>query len=303
MRSPLELRLLNERILAKRRADFPLDTAALVHFQGPELAEMIDSQAVHAVFVLFWSEASQLDKYALHIWANSAREWREAEAEGKHSPGPIVLGAVECQAEAEVCRAFGLSSHASSDGQLHQLMAFRDGHRIGQQLAIGEQQFMLEWSVGGSRLNIYLQICRMRLLLSGPLQRLSNAEQIAAAGKGFLPGFSGQLPALTLGLFRDEQQEEFRQFRRVSALLAGRYHLAFALVSEGNDGARLRTLRQPMANRAEEGQMAMESVDYIGTFDTPSLLHHITHWSVPDIVGFWGNLYKTSKRADFLVFT
>ena len=33
----------------------------------------------------------------------------------------------------------------------------------------------------------------------------------------------------TLGIFRDEQQAEFKSYRRVAVLLAGRYQLAYKL--------------------------------------------------------------------------
>lgn len=64
MRSPTEMRLLNERILRNRRPDFTFDhsRSLLRHFRGPELAEAIESPEGQqtALFVLFWSDASWL---------------------------------------------------------------------------------------------------------------------------------------------------------------------------------------------------------------------------------------------------
>jgi hypothetical protein len=89
---------------------------------------------------------------------------------------------------------------------------------------------------------------------------------------------------VTLGRFRDEQQEEFRRFRRAAALLAGRYHFAFLLDPTEGETAKLSTFRREMEGGGAGDGPSMEEHIYLGNFDTRSLLHHITHKSVPDIV-------------------
>jgi hypothetical protein len=151
-RSPFELRLLDERILANRRAAFDLDGAAgVLAFQGAELAEMIESPSVRAVFVLFWLKSSALSQHSFQIWAKTAQRWKmeEEKEEGEEEEigqKVIVFGAVECREEVDLCRAFGIFPAASDGGHVHQLMAFKDGHKMGQQMALGDEHFLLDWS-------------------------------------------------------------------------------------------------------------------------------------------------------------
>lgn len=115
-----------------------MDGAGLLQLQGPELAELIEAENVRAVFVLFWSRQSELSQHAFQIWAKTAQKWKSEMKEED-----IVFGAVDCQHEGEVCRAFGIFH--SQENHLHHWMAFRDGHRMGQQLEIGQPQFFTEW--------------------------------------------------------------------------------------------------------------------------------------------------------------
>ena len=271
IRSPFELRLLNERILGRRRSltvsSSDAEVAVLLHFQGPELAEMIEESTPEtALFVLFWAENHAVGRHGLHLWAAAARLWRQTEqtananVDAGQPKAPVLFGAVECGQEAELCRAFG--AHPLASG--HLLTGFRGGHRLGQQLALGDPQFLLDW---------------VRLLLEGPLIQLQSHDHVAKAREGILPNFEGPRPALTLGRFRDEQQEEFRHFRRAATLLAGRYNFAY-LLDPSLDLPRLSTFRRPMA----AGELQLEEVVYRGQFDTQSLLQHITHASVPEIL-------------------
>lgn len=141
--------------------------------------------------------------------------------------------------------------------------------------------------------NPFFGLFRMQILLAGPLIQL-ELGQIDKAKEGILPGFEG-VEALSLGQFRDEQQEEFRRFRRAAALLAGRYYFAYWL-EPTKDEARLSTFRRA---KGQGGNGMEERIYGGGNFDIRSLLNHITHSSMPEIVGnaFFGWV-KTTFQVD-----
>jgi hypothetical protein len=137
-------------------------------------------------------------------------------------------------------------------------------------------------------------------LLSGPLIRLQTPTDIANAKAGILPGFEHKkMAAISIGQFRDEQQEEFRRFRRVAAMLAGRYHFAYWLEPD-KDEAKLSTFRRK-ATAMEEGNEEMEEQIYReGNFGIQSLLSHITLSSMPEIVSF--NIFGVKQIKKTILF-
>ncbi|KAL3086442.1 hypothetical protein niasHT_033092 [Heterodera trifolii] len=269
-RSPTELRLLNDRLLARRRVDFAnpsRNPRGLIAFSGSELVEMVDEKNVRAVFVLFWHEAIPLSVHSLELWSRASELWRQTQRNDEgtaDAAAAVVLGSVACHEEDELCRAFAVAHPAIRQQQ--QLFAFRNGQRLAQQIGIGDEHFLVEW---------------IRMILSDPLVRLANADEVHAARHGLLPGSESPRAAVTVGTFRSEQQEEFRKFARVAILLHGRYSLAYWL-EEKSDAVKLSTFR-----RVKSGTNSSDLVEmpFTGSdFDVRPLLHHITHASLPDIL-------------------
>uniref|UniRef100_A0A183BHM0 Membrane-associated protein n=1 Tax=Globodera pallida TaxID=36090 RepID=A0A183BHM0_GLOPA len=285
VRSPTELRLLNDRVLARRRVDFDAvsNPRGLIAFRGAELTEMVDAENVRAVFVLFWHEAISLSVHALELWSRASELWRQTES---NAAAAVVLGSVACHEEDELCRAFAVTHTATQHQQ--QLFAFRNGQRMAQQLGIGDERFLVEW---------------VRMVLSGPLVRLANMDEVRAVRLGLLPGMDLSRPAITIGTFRSEQQEEFRKFTRVATLLHGRYSLAYWL-DDKLDGVRLSTFRQVHSGTTLSD---MAEIPFLGsTFDLRPLLHYITYASLPDILdvglGFTTDVPLPTRAPHSLLF-
>lgn len=62
----------------------------------------------------------------------------------------------------------------------------------------------------------------IRLILLGSLIYIENNEELIKIQKELI-----EFGPYTLGIFRDEQQTEYKNYRRVAALLAGRYQLTY----------------------------------------------------------------------------
>nr|CAD2157338.1 unnamed protein product [Meloidogyne enterolobii] len=205
--------MLNLKILAERQPIFDDSAESLAvqgssflkHFHGSELVEAIETQTdvenSPAVFVLFWGTEGSLGEHALHLWKRSAYKWKNMINDKLNIKREAVFGVVKCDEEGiELCRAFGVLPK-----QKPQFLAFMDGQRVGQEMGIGEEEFFIDW------------IC---LILMGSLIHIKDIET-----KNNLK----ESGPFTLGIFRDEQQAEFKSYRRVAVLLAGRYQLAYKL--------------------------------------------------------------------------
>nr|CAD2172918.1 unnamed protein product [Meloidogyne enterolobii] len=213
LRSPFELRMLNLKILTERQPIFDDSAESLAvqgssflkHFHGSELVEAIETQTdvenSPAVFVLFWGTEGSLGEHALHLWKRSAYKWKNMINDKLNIKREAVFGVVKCDEEGiELCRAFGVLPK-----QKPQFLAFMDGQRVGQQMGLGDEEFFIDW---------------IRLILMGSLIHIKDVTT-----KNNLMEFG----PITMGIFRDEQQAEFKSYRRVAVLLAGRYQLAYKL--------------------------------------------------------------------------
>uniref|UniRef100_A0A1I8B4T8 Uncharacterized protein n=1 Tax=Meloidogyne hapla TaxID=6305 RepID=A0A1I8B4T8_MELHA len=215
LRSPFELRMLNLKILAERQPLFA-DSAEikavqgaslLKNFHGSELVEAIEYQTEMenspAIFVLFWGTEGSLGEHALHLWKRSVNKWKNENKEKLQIKREAVFGVVKCDEEGvELCRAFGVLPK-----QKPHFLAFIDGQRVGQQMGLGDEEFFINW---------------IRLILLGSLIQIKESADLEKINKELM-----EYGPYTLGIFRDEQQAEFKSYRRVAVLLAGRYQLAY----------------------------------------------------------------------------
>uniref|UniRef100_A0A915DEA3 Thioredoxin domain-containing protein n=1 Tax=Ditylenchus dipsaci TaxID=166011 RepID=A0A915DEA3_9BILA len=276
--SPYETALLNERILELRRHDFNYKPADLQQFQGGELAEAIDSGRL--VFVLFWSNVASVSSHTFELWSRVASLWgresgisKKAQEVDQEEP---LLGSVACHEQTDLCTLFAIS-HQNQ----HTLYAYKNEKLVATQLSIGDEIFYLNW---------------MRMVAKGSLIQV-NKIGLENAKKGVIEGFSENVPrlAVTIGVFPCEHTEEFKRYKKVAEMLNGRYHLVYSI--DRKSAASISTYR-PL-------ETVQGSVEYIGNFDSKSLLTHVTHASLPSVFdignGFTTQLFFHASAKPLLV--
>jgi hypothetical protein len=249
-RSPTELNLINEQILEMRVMEEPKieNDDALKVFTGDELNNVLENDEKY-IFVLFWTRVNSPSLHALYLWKEAAEKLSKNEN--------ILLGAVGCHDEGEVCRAFGISHHDK-----HTIFAYKNGQKLTAQFNMRDADFYVEW---------------VRMVAAGSLLKVEDEDKLKAARKGFIDGFLdlGQRKAVTIGIFQDEGSKEFKSFNKIATILYGRYHFIYSIKTQAPPS--LTTFRP---------YEKMRRLDYNGDFDIPSLVKHITQGSNPTVLNF-----------------
>uniref|UniRef100_A0A7E4ULX0 Thioredoxin domain-containing protein n=1 Tax=Panagrellus redivivus TaxID=6233 RepID=A0A7E4ULX0_PANRE len=270
-RSPTELNLINENILEFRKIEEPTISTddALADLKGSDLNDALEDPKTKYVFVLFWTRVSSVSLHALQLWKETAENFKSNEE--------VVIGAVACHDEQEVCRAFGIGHHDK-----HTIFAYQHGQKLTAQFNMRDSQFYTEW---------------IKLVIAGPVQKVETLEKLAEARKGYIEAIKdlGKQAVVTVGIFQSEDSDEFIRFRKVALILFGRYHFVYFI---NPDAAASITTFRPFEKTRR--------IDYNGNFDVPSLVRHITQSSVPSIFnfshGFTGDvIYYSAKSLVLLV--
>jgi hypothetical protein len=69
----------------------------------------------------------------------------------------------------------------------------------------------------------------------GSPHKIESKDELLQARRGIISAFpktSLPRPSITLGIFPDEESEEFRIFNKIAHMLNGRYHFAFYIQAE-----------------------------------------------------------------------
>lgn len=69
----------------------------------------------------------------------------------------------------------------------------------------------------------------------GSPHKVEDEEELKKARKGLISGFpENELPrsSLTIGVFPEEESEEFQVFRKIAQMLYGRYHFVYQIQEE-----------------------------------------------------------------------
>ncbi|KAE9548921.1 hypothetical protein FO519_007866 [Halicephalobus sp. NKZ332] len=248
-RSPTELDLLNEKILEFRDIEVPeiTENDALKSLAGSELNDLLENEEKF-IFVMFWTKVSPISLHALKLWKDAAEKLKEKDT--------VILGAVACHDNIDVCKAFAISHHEKNT-----IFAYKNAQKLTAQFNIRDSDFYVEW---------------VQMVAAGILNKIDPSE-VKKVRQGYLSFLSelGQRKAVTVGHFQSEGGEEFKGFQKVAAILQGRYHFVYTI--NKNSGATITTFR-PLEK--------MKRLDYSGNFDIPSLVKHITQGSNPSIMDF-----------------
>ncbi|KAH7731187.1 Protein R05D3.9 [Aphelenchoides avenae] len=258
---------LEEFIRQNRLKNFEVQHRALIEFRGPALAEAIETGKV--VFVMFWTNVNVVSTHAFELWSKASELVKGLDAGA--------FGAVPCHEEQEVCKAFGISH------QDHRTVyVYKDGKKYATQVGLRDEYFYAEWA---------------EMVLNGPSIELSSDAELEHAKNGILEGFASERPrlAVTVGVFASKDSKEYQRFEHAARILNGRYHFVYRIVA-GTEPS-ITTYRPYEQNKR---------VVYKEDYDSKSLLHFVTHSSVPSVLnvsrGFTSELiYRSGKSLQLLV--
>lgn len=132
-RSPTELNLLNEKILEFRDIEVPeiSEGDALKPLSGGELNDLLENEDKF-IFVMFWTKVNPVSLHALKLWKEAAEKLKDKDT--------IILGAVGCHEEIDVCKAFTISHH-----EKYTVFAFKNAQKLTAQFNIRDADFYVEW--------------------------------------------------------------------------------------------------------------------------------------------------------------
>uniref|UniRef100_A0A914D606 Uncharacterized protein n=1 Tax=Acrobeloides nanus TaxID=290746 RepID=A0A914D606_9BILA len=181
IRSPLELNLIDQRILDLRLPNLETSLGKLQEFTETKLSEVLDSGKL--VFVIFWSNVNSVSMHAFHLWAK-ASEMIDVDDD-------VILGFVSCHLQTDVCTAFGISHQDH-----HTIFAYRNRKKITTQVNLRDEEFYVEW----------IKMVKNH----DPVNRLDSKEEFDQARKGILKGFPNVRQAVTIGTFNSEESKEFQ---------------------------------------------------------------------------------------------
>ncbi|CAD5214556.1 unnamed protein product [Bursaphelenchus okinawaensis] len=272
-RSPFELSLLNERIIELRRADqCERPVKGLTVYKSGELSPLIDLHHNEIIFTLFWANVDTVSTHVYQLFKKLAKE-----VAGQYK-GKASFAAIPCHKDLDLCAAFGIqhSDHRT-------IFAIRGSRKFASNYGIGDLEFYKNW---------------VKMVLSGTLTQVQDDDKLKQIRKGFVDGFEADelpRPAVTIGIFPEEDCDEFKSYRRVTSMLAGRYHF-FYKTDDSIPSATVTTFRPNEKTKR---------VDHKGLMDVKSVTSHVTKESLPSLLnisrGFTSDVVYRSDRAVLLL--
>ncbi|CAD5220647.1 unnamed protein product [Bursaphelenchus xylophilus] len=274
-RSPFELNLLNERIIELRKADqCERPVKGLTVYRSGELSPLIDLHNNDVIFCLFWTNVDTVSTHVYQLWKKLAQEL----SEDPKIKNRAIFAAVPCHRDLDLCSAFGIqhSDHRT-------VFALRGSRKFASNYGIGDLEFYKNW---------------IKMVLSGTLNQVQDEETLKKIRKGLVDGFEEKelpRPAVTIGVFPEEDMDEFKNYRKISSILAGRYHF-FYKIDENIPSPTVSTFRPSEKTKR---------IDYNGNFDVKSLTSHVTKESLPSLLeisrGFTSDVIYRSDRDVLLL--